>query len=198
MSNLKNLIAKYKSLSLDLKNKQKISESSTIVAAKATEAVFKKRIFVDGKDSNGGAIGDYSTQPFYINPKATTLLGVKKSGLKPVGKNGQKRFKNGNLHKTVYLTGGYKELRTKTGRQSAKVDLNLSGSLLASIQTGRRGQFVVLGYTSQKKFLIMQGNELRFNKQIDRLSQKELDVFRAAARLEVERMVAKILKQNKL
>lgn len=198
MSKLKDLIVKYKSLSIDLKNKQKISESSTIVAAKATEAVFKKRIFVEGKDSNGALIGDYSVKPMYINPAAPSLLGVKKSGLKPVGKNGQKKFKNSNPHKTVYLATGYKELRTKTGRQSAKVDLNLSGSLSASIQTGRRGQFVVLGYTSQKKFLIMQGNEQRFNKQIDRLSQKELDTFRAAAKLELERMVAKILKQNKL
>ncbi len=195
MAKLKDLIAKYKDLQKDLSNKSKISERVTIVAAKAVEAKYKTRIFKDGKDSNGGLIGDYSTKPFYINPKSETLIGVKKGNIKPIGKNGQKQFKSGKPHKTSYLAGGYKELRQKTGRQSAKVDLNLSGSLLAAIQTGRRGQFVVLGYTSTKKFLVMQGNEKRFNKKIANLSTAELQTFRNSARGELLRLVNETIKR---
>lgn len=195
MATIKDLIAKYKDLQRDLLNKSKISERVTIVAVKAVEIEYKTRIFREGKDSSGGQIGDYSTKPLYINPKSQTLIGVKKSNIKPIGKKGQKQFKNGKPHKTAYLPSGYKELRQKTGRQSTKVDLNLSGSLLAAIQTGRRGKFVVLGYTNTNKFLVMQGNERRFNKKISNLSTKELNTFRRAATLELSRLVNETLKR---
>lgn len=197
MAKLKDLIAKYKDLSKELAQKAKLSETVTIVAVKAVEVFYKQRIFKDGKDSNGAQIGDYSVIPFYINPQSPNLLGVKKGGLKPIGKTGQTKFKNGNPHKTAYLANGYKELRQKTGRQSAKVDLNLSGSLSASIRTGRRGAFVVLGYTNAQKALVMQGNEKRFKKNISALSQKEQQTYRAAARAELERLVQQVLKTNK-
>ena len=195
MANIKDLIAKYKDLQRELINKTKISERVTIVAVKQVEAEYKTRIFNKGKATNDDFIGDYSTKPIYINPQSPILIGVKKSNIKPIGKGGQKQFLNGKPHKTAYLMGGYKELRQKTGRQSAKVDLNLSGSLLASIQTGRRGQFVVLGYINTKKFLVMQGNEKRFGKQISALSTSEKNTFNRAARVELAKLVNETLKR---
>ena len=195
MANIKDLIAKYKNLQKELTNKSKISERITIVAVKQVEAEYKTRIFNKGKATNGDLIGDYSTKPIYISPQSPNLIGVKKSNIKPIGKNGQNKFQNGKPHKTAYLANGYKELRQKTGRQSAKVDLNFSGSLFASIQTGRRGQFVVLGYTNTKKFLVMQGNEKRFKKQISALSNSEKTTFNRAARAELVKLVNETLKR---
>jgi len=84
MATIKDLIAKYKDLQRDLLNKSKISERVTIVAVKVVEVEYKTRIFREGKDSSGGQIGDYSTKPLYINPKSPTLIGVKKSNIKPI------------------------------------------------------------------------------------------------------------------
>lgn len=183
---------KYKALARVLKDQAALNERVLTVAAKATEGVFKQRIFKEGKDANGALIGDYDTKPFYINPKSPSLVGVKKGNLKPIGKTGQKKFKDGTPHKTTYLPNGYKELREKTGRQSAKVDLNLSGASAASIQTGKRGNFVVLGFTNLKRALILEGNERRFGKRIFAISAKERQVFANAAADEIQKIVKQI------
>ena len=146
-------------------------------------AEYKQRIFFNGLDSSGSAIGQYSVNPFYINPLSLTT--VSSGGIKPEGKKGQTVFKNGNPHKTKYLADGYKELRNLTGRNSDKVDLNFSGSLFQSIKIVEKGLESVVTYTNSDLAEIMEGNETRFSKEISTVSNEERELGETASRNEL-------------
>jgi hypothetical protein len=146
-------------------------------------AEYKQRIFFLGLDRSGGSIGQYSVNPFYINPLSLTTVSA--SGIKPQGKNGQSVFKNGNPHKTKYLTQGYKELRDLTGRQSNTVDLNFSGSLFQSIKVTENGTISAITYTNDEMANIMVFNEDRFAKDISTVSNEEREMGEIAARNEL-------------
>jgi hypothetical protein len=153
------------------------------VAAFRVIAEYKNRIFRLGLDSAGNSIGVYSTNPFYVNP--TTLIGVKASAVVPMGKYGNKVFKNGQPHKTKYLTDGYSELRNLTGRQNATVDLNFSGSVFQSVQVRQEGNDSYVSYTSQKSIDIMEGQEVRFGTDIMPPTEQEIADGQEAAQLEL-------------
>ena len=146
-------------------------------------AEYKQRIFFLGLDTSGGSIGQYSVNPFYINPLSLTTVSA--GGIKPQGKNGQSVFKNGNPHKTKYLTQGYKELRDLTGRQSNTVDLNFSGSLFQSIKVTESGSVSAITYTNDEMANIMIFNEDRFAKDISTVSTDEREMGEIAARNEL-------------
>lgn len=146
-------------------------------------AEYKQRIFFLGLDRSGGSIGQYSVNPFYINPLSLTTVSA--GGIKPQGKNGQSVFKNGNPHKTKYLTQGYKELRDLTGRQSNTVDLNFSGSLFQSIKVTENGTISAITYTNDEMANIMVFNEDRFAKDISTVSNEEREMGEIAARNEL-------------
>ena len=120
------------------------------IAAFTTTAKMGERIFDDGKDVDDLQISrpgysTYSTKPIYINPATLKNMNVPGNIGKPIGKPiGKKKTgsrKNtlqkvkGELfaveakRKTVYLDGGYKELRNKLGRRIDVIDLKLSGEL---------------------------------------------------------------------
>jgi hypothetical protein len=153
------------------------------VAAIQVIAEYKQRIFFNGLDSNGDEIGQYSVNPFYINPLSLTTVAA--DGVIPEGKNGQKVFKNGNPHKTKYLTKGYAELRNLTDRQSDKVDLNFSGSLFKSIEVTESGTISAITYTNDELAGIMESNEARFGKDISTVSTDERELGETAARNEL-------------
>ncbi len=146
-------------------------------------AEYKQRIFFNGLDSSGSAIGQYSVNPFYINPLSLTTVSA--GGIKPEGKNGQTVFKNGNPHKTKYLTQGYKQLRDLTGRQAETVDLNFSGSLFQSIKVTESGIVSAVTYTNDSMADIMESNETRFGKDISTVSNEERELGETAARNEL-------------
>jgi len=146
-------------------------------------AEYKQRIFFNGLDTSGSSIGQYSVNPFYINPLSLTTVSA--GGVKPQGKNGQSVFKNGNPHKTKYLTQGYKELRDLTGRQSNTVDLNFSGSLFQSIKVTESGSLSAITYTNDEMANIMVFNEDRFAKDISTVSETEREMGETAARNEL-------------
>jgi hypothetical protein len=92
-------------------------------AVSDVHALQTQRIFVSGKNSQDANIGSYNTSnPLYVNPK----YAPKKFPTR--GKNGATRFKNGKPHKTGYFTS-YSSFRQNQGRQTATVDLRLSGAL---------------------------------------------------------------------
>jgi hypothetical protein len=146
-------------------------------------AEYKQRIFFLGLDTSGASIGQYSVNPFYINPLRLTTVSA--GGVKPQGKNGQSVFKNGNPHKTKYLTQGYKELRDLTGRQSNTVDLNFSGSLFQSIKVTESGSVSAITYTNDEMANIMVFNEDRFAKDISTVSNEEREMGETAAQNEL-------------
>lgn len=188
---LSDYIKKLQDLVLTLNDGELIAKRVGIPAALAVEADYKERIFKDGKDSKEGNIGKYSTKPFYAGAK--NLTGLPKGKFKPVGKNGRSRFNNGKPKKSRYLPKGYKEFRERAGRQSKKVDLNLTGASERSIKTGLRGDKVVLGFTSKERFDILRGNEKRFKKDILTLSKSERLTFIDSAQREIVFLIRKSL-----
>lgn len=177
-----NLLNRLKFLQFVVGNPETQKRVST-AAAFTVLAQYKRRIFVDGLATDGSAIGQYSTKPFYQNPNS--LFGVSVGSVTPVGKNGLDTFKSGKKKVTRYLPNGYKELRELTGRQSDFVDLNFSGSTEGSIQVGESGGDVVIGFTNEKAAEIMAGNEERFGKEIVAVSEEEREIGIKAARNEL-------------
>lgn len=153
------------------------------VAAVRVVAEYTTRIFKLGLDSSGNSIGVYNKDPFYINP--ITLIGVAAEDVVPMGKYGATKFKNGQPHKTKYLTQGYAELRALTGRNSAYVDLNFSGSVFQSVQVRQEGNDSYVSYTSQKSIDIMEGQEVRFGTDIMPPTEQEIADGQEAAQLEL-------------
>jgi hypothetical protein len=178
MENLFDRLEALKTIIEDEATAKRISQ----VAAFAVIADYQQRIFNEGLASDNTPIGQYSVNPFYINPNSDALVGVATSNIKPVGKTGQTVFKNGKPHKTKYLTRGYAELRENTGRQSAKVDLNFSGSLFISIKVKEVGNVSFVSYTNEELAGIMAAQERRFMKEISTPTEQEREVGLEAAR----------------
>lgn len=163
-----------------------------ISAAGAFAAIgeYKNRIFVDGLATDGSAIGQYSTRPYYQNPNA--LIGVPTGGVSPQGRNGSATFKNGKPKKTRYLPGGYAELRELTGRQSNTVDLNFSGSLERSVMVTQTDSVASITYTNEFEAEKMEGNEIRFGKTISEPSEEERQIGINAAAEELRTILNEI------
>jgi hypothetical protein len=166
------------------------AERLSQVAAFNVIAEYKNRIFVEGRTTDGTQIGQYSTVPFYQNPNK--LPGVSSAGVTPQGKTGQSRFKNGNPHKTRYLPQGYKELRELTGRQSATVDLNFSGSLERSVKVVQEDNRAIIRYTVPEETEKMTANEERFGQLIHELSDEENEIGTTAAAEELRAILEEV------
>jgi len=203
---IKDYILRLQAVKKVIADNKTVTENIALVAGKQLEAEMGRRIFLKGRDATGAAIGTYSITPFYINPNAplfNLLPKFKKSKprLVPIGKNGDKVFKNGKPHKTAYLAGGYAEFRKIVGRQpSAKlaklgdisasgVNLNLTGSMAANFGLGFSGKRIAIGFTSVREYAKAKGNEQRFKRPIFSASTKERANFVAAANREFLRLV---------
>lgn len=124
-------------------------DRALILAINQLEADYKTRIFSDGRNSSGASIGAYSTKPTYVSiagAQARYGSQIKTSALTPKGKNGSGKFKNGNTKKSQYFDDGYSGFRAQVGRQTSKVDLNLTGNLQNQIVSGVSERGVALGY----------------------------------------------------
>ena len=169
-----------KAIATDPNTQKRISQA----AAFRVIAEYKTRIFVDGLASDLSPIGQYSFTSFYINPNSPQLFGVASRNIKPAGKTGQTKFKNGNPHKTKFLQDGYSELRNLTGRQNQTVDLNFSGSLFQSVKVVEEANVTKIAYTVDSEAEKMVWNEIRFGKDISTVSQPEQEAGAEAAQLE--------------
>ena len=133
------------------------------------------RIFIDGLNSSGSKIGNYSTSPMYVSPKQFH----NKSGFRAIGKptkDGKPRKKEG--RKTMYLPGGYKQLRAVQGDKSDSVNLNYRGLLHTDFVShiAINGNYVEVRLareTSRKK---VEGNEKRFGS-IFKLTKQEREFY---------------------
>ena len=92
-------------------------------------ALQSKRIFIDGKNADGGAIGTYKGGEMYASKKVyNDDLGIRAFPLK--GKSGSDTFKNKKKHKSGYFTS-YSAFKKQIGllRGVQSVDLFLTGTL---------------------------------------------------------------------
>jgi hypothetical protein len=99
------------------------------IAAQDTHVKMVERIFDDGKQTDGKKNKYNSTDPLYVNPNNSP----KKFPTK--GKNGDTKFESGEDHKTGYFKS-YKDFRSKIGRQTGAMDLQLFGVLRNDFSKG--------------------------------------------------------------
>lgn len=115
------------------KQKRKLEDLKTFTvpfvrAVKDTVASQGIRIFVKGKDSSGGTIGQYNdSTSLYVDPN--TAPGQASKLKPPTGKTGRTIFAStGKPHKTTYVRS-YKGLRQTLGFNVSFVDLQYTGTL---------------------------------------------------------------------
>ena len=131
-----------------------VRERLAVVAANRVSALVKRRVFRDGVAQDGSQIGQYSTKPGWFT---TSAPGLPK--LSPKGKPPSKRAK-----KTIYSESGYKGYRNEVGRQSAKVDLNLTGSTFNGVGVGVNSDGLPsFGIKTKEAVERINGNEDRFS-----------------------------------
>lgn len=162
----------------------KIKQRLLIVSNEALRGSMLKRIFEEGLDSNDTRIGNYSTKPMYASRDAF----VKKSAFKGKGKVRAKT-------KTMYLDGGYSQFRQVQGRDTSKVNLDLTGDLRSSIQTVKNGNIIEIGITSDFASKKGRGNERRFNKEILKPSTSDLKYFEQKLNLEIQAILNNTLRR---
>lgn len=136
-------------------------------------ASIKSRIQREGRDSSGSKMPAYSTKPAYYS-KAQF---VKKGSFKAKGKTGERKFLNGQDHKTMYLQNGYKEFREVQGRQTQTRDLTLSGDLMLSYVLGTADQAILIGFNQEKQSKKRKGLEERNGSDIFPATKGEMDDF---------------------
>lgn len=129
-----------------------LRERLALVAANAITVSVKRRVFQNGIAQDGSLIGSYSTKPAYFS---TGVRGLPK--ISPKGKT--KR-----AIRSFYSESGYKGFRDAVGRQSGKVDLNLTGATFSGVGVGvGRNGLPAFGVKTNDALKKIQGNEQRFD-----------------------------------
>lgn len=133
------------------------------------------RIFEQGESGSGDKIGTYDTsKPLYVNPKNAPKK-FKPMG-KPSGnrKRGETKFKDGQDHKTRYFPN-YKSFRDSQGRQTAFVDLKLSGQLQSDYANSlqKQGNTWVAGTTNPVNTGKLEGAMEKYGADVPKLQEDE-------------------------
>jgi hypothetical protein len=132
-----------------------------------------RRVFTDGKASDGSDIGSYSTKSIYISKKnSPRSAGIVKK-------------------KTLFFPGGYKEFKGAIGRGD-EVNLKVFGRLQTDYLTPLKKD-TPKGLTFEVKETVnaqkIDGNEKRFGKDIFSLTQAEKDKVVNTINFEVARRI---------
>lgn len=143
------------------------------------------RIHEEGKASDGSDIGTYSTKPIYINPKNSPVKfgtsgkykdytdGNGNRVLKPATDTFKGGRRAGEKHTTKYFDGGYKEFREDAGRDSSKVNLDLTGGLKQGLQLLPTSRSYSIGFMNDEQARRAEGLEKKYGKKIWSLTSGE-------------------------
>lgn len=142
----------FKELVVVLDNMQKALDVETVmpeIVFTLTElrGDYRSRIFDQGLNTDKSSIGSgYSKTPSYYNESQFIL----KSAFNPGGKtSSSSTFKNGNQRKSMYLSGGYSELRIIQGRTNPTPNFKYSGDLELSFDVVKIGNEAFMGSTTE-------------------------------------------------
>lgn len=178
-----------------------LTERGFIVAATRMVASINQRIIRRGQASDGGKIGAYSSKAGYYGKNAF----VKKSSFKAQGQRGFKgekvvyNQKKGTAKivkktpKTMFLSGGYKQLREVQGRESNFVNLEYTGSLMNDLKVGTSASSVVIGFTSEAESKKRHALEKKYGKKIFSGSKDDFQKYNDALTLETKTIVKQLL-----
>jgi hypothetical protein len=162
-------------------------------SAKTLLQSIKKRIFSEGKNSNGQPIGDYSTKPIYVsrkqfaNPAAFQPYGKIRRG-RIVSRKGR-LFAEEKKHKTMYLPNGYKQLRQIQGKESQFVNLNYRGKTMRAYVMNETNTEVLLGLNTPLAAAIRSKQEERFKASIFAATPEEIQVYQMSVTTRLNRII---------
>jgi len=138
------------------------------VTATSMNGIIATRIFEKGKSGDGGKIGEYSTDPIYVNPKTSTRQ------FPTGGKNGATKKKNNAPYKTKFFAGGYNEYKTAIGRnQLGTVNLSLTGQMNNQLTVMPTEKGFGLGWANEDLYKRALHFEQKYQKQIFSLTSEE-------------------------
>lgn len=142
------------------------AKNAGIAAVNSVLAAQKKRIFVDGKASDGSKIGTYSTTPASIS---------KKNQARNTGK--------------TYFKGGYRQYKSLIGKGSSFVNLRNTDQMQMDLSTQTIGvnEFGI-GFNNDFNADKMKWNEERFNKEISNTTNKEDNLFVKVFEFEINKI----------
>jgi hypothetical protein len=152
------------------------------------------RIFESGIATYESRIGSYnSTNPLYVNTNLNAPIKAP-----PKGKNGEAKFKNGKTKKTTYFES-YKDFRSKQGRESSFVNLDLTGELQRDIAKGTGGIDIDSFRFDNNEYRItvdkdinvkkVEGMEAKYGKQIFQPTERELEAMVKTIDFELNRFL---------
>jgi hypothetical protein len=153
------------------------TERAIPAAANTMAAEMKERIFSLGKAADGGDIGQYSAKAGYF----VRSQFIRQGAFKPIGKNGDVKKENGTQRKSMFLKGGYKELREIQGRQTNKKDFRYSGSGERSIKVVHEEKRTLIAITDEKESKKLRGAEKQSGKIVFVAAETEIELFRDTA-----------------
>lgn len=168
------------------------------VGIKQAEALLKERVFTNGIATDGNPIGQYSSKAGYYGIKAFDVTGA----FKPTGKSakilksgvGLKQGTVGNKpRKTMYLGGGYRQLRAIQGKRTDTVNLQYKNDLKDSIQTAKSADGTEMAVYGDKQVEKKQGAEKHFSKVIFSMGDAEIEKVVDAMNEHVDRIVDQLL-----
>jgi len=194
-------------------------------AAEGLLLAIKARVRDRGEGTDGNQLRRYSTKPMYASPSQFVGSGFKAEGKsKGIGdrlvptirlkQNGVKKNPtkysryslvkpNYQVRKTMYLEDGYKELRDVQGLVTNITNMSYSGKMLADYQSGREGDAIVLGITTQRSAQIYEGqtygtSKMRGMGQFLQASAIEIQEYGERATFALKRLTVGILQTGEV
>lgn len=130
-------------------------------------AEHKERIFGRGIATDGTPLPGYSSEAGYYSKDKF----IRKGAFRPLGKPSKDGKRRTNT--TMYLQGGYSELRQIQGRTTEIKNLKYSGSLEKNIQVGKFGNSTAYGNTDSAESDKFNGLEAEYDVFGLSISEKE-------------------------
>lgn len=160
-----------------------LDEMMLVIPGNELVANIDQRITMEGLDTKGAKIGDYSREKIWVGVNDFTNTG----NFKP------ERKANGEMRKTMTLEEGYYELRKLDGQRNDRVVLERTGAGIKNIKVGIPQSHVVdVGFTDENESNKFRGYEDRNEKQILDPSEQELANYRTAQIREYRILISKI------
>jgi len=140
-----------------------VNDRAGVAAVNSVLAQQKKRIFQQGKDSSGGKIGTYSTNPISIS---------KKNQARNTGK--------------TYFKGGYRQYKSLTGKGSNTVNLRNTDQMMMDLGTTvvAKGQYGI-GFNNHFNADKAEWNEEKYDKDIFTTTTSEDNTFMRVYEFEI-------------
>ena len=133
------------------------------------------RIHSEGKATDGGSIGYYSTKPTLAGGKTFNNSGAANDFFNDPATEWVTLSKGGRSIRLAVVEGGYKEIRRRDNARTDIVDLKRTGDLFNSFQIieAATSDGVGVGFTTDKAAEIREGLEDHFSKRIWGLTDEE-------------------------